>query len=883
MTRKDRILTGLVLVFILGLLMVHGLLFAQKRIHSTNPQLRMKWYDAHVAMKDKSLFKNVPWQFLGPTNVSGRMTDVDVVTPKGDHYTIYTAGASGGAWKTTNEGTTWEPVFQHAASTAIGDIAITPSNQDIVWIGTGEANIFRSSQSGAGVYKSTDAGKTWNHMGLAGTHTIPRIVVHPTNPDIVYVASSGHEWTDNKERGVYKTIDGGDHWTKVFYVNPKTGVIDLVLDPSNPETLYAATWQRIRKKWNDPRVEKGYSGSGVYKTTDGGKTWTPVNNGLPDSGYRGRIGIDLCQSQSNVIYAFIDNYDKAEAAYEGETDAYGRPKGDRIKGAAVYRSDNGGAEWRQVSENSDYMLNLNATYGWVFGQMRVDPNNPDKIYVMGLQLNVSEDGGKTFRVLRGMHVDHHGLWIDPDNSDYLVNANDGGVVISYDGGANWQQFTRNLPLAQFFNIMHDMDTPFHVYGSMQDHGSYRGAVDLSRGRNNIPAVEFEGAPGGEGSSHAIDPTNPDIVYSAGFYGSLSRSDLSTGERKNILPKIAEGEPKLRGQWVAPFIISPHNPQIIYHGMQYLFRTLDRGETWERISPDLTYNSPKRSGDISYQTLFAISESPLKFGLIYAGTDDGRVHVTKNGGLTWKEIVKGLPYGKWVSRLVASAYDEATVFMTQNGKRDDDFAAYVWKSTNYGKNWMDISNNIPCGPVNVIREDPKNKNVLYVGTDLGVYVSVNGGRSWQSLPKNIPTAYVHDLIVHPRDDIMVAATHGRGMWAMDVRHIQKLDNDLLAKDAFLYKIEAAELPRWRWRRAAGATFHYYLNKAQDITLAVLNADGETIRKLKGTGDAGLNVAEWDLMTEKEEKKEAKYVKPGIYTIRLTAGTTEVEETIEVKGR
>ena len=318
-------------------------------------------------------------------------------------------------------------------------------------------------------------------------------------------------------------------------------------------------------------------------------------------------------------------------------------------------------------------------------------------------------------------------------------------------------------------------------------------------------------------------------------------------------------------------------------MQYLFRTLDKGETWERISPDLTYNSPKRSGDISHQTLFAISESPLKFGLIYAGTDDGRVHVTKNGGLTWKEIVKGLPYGKWVSRLVASAYDEATVFMTQNGKRDDDFAAYVWKSTNYGKNWMDISNNIPCGPVNVIREDPKNKNVLYVGTDLGVYVSVNGGKTWQSLPKNMPTTYVHDLIIHPRDDIMVAATHGRGMWAMDVRYIQKLDDDLLVKDAFLYKIEAAELPRRRWRRAASATFHYYLNKARDITLAVLNADGETIRKLKGTGDAGLNVAEWDLMTEKEEKQEAKYVKPGTYTIRLTTGTTEVEETIEVKGR
>jgi photosystem II stability/assembly factor-like uncharacterized protein len=480
-----------------------------------------------------------------------------------------------------------------------------------------------------------------------------------------------------------------------------------------------------------------------------------------------------------VIYAFVDDYKIAYKEAQGEADSYGRPKGGVIKGAAVYRSDDRGENWKQMSgltpKMKRYMERHSATYGWVFGQMRVDPNDENTIYTMGLALNVSNDGGKTFRRLPGMHGDHHGLWIDPDNSDYLVNVNDGGIVISYDKGKTWRQFTHNLPLCQFFNINFDMDTPFRVYGSMQDHGSFRGVVDLSRGRNRIPTVDFEEAPGGEGCSHAIDPTNPNIVYSAGFYGTISRTDLSVPGRagkKSILPRQYENEPKLRGQWVAPFIISPHNHKIIYHGMQYLFRSLNRGDTWERLTPDLTYNIKSEMGDIPYQTIFAISESPLKYGLIYAGTDDGKVHVTKNGGKTWKEIMKGLPYRKWVSRIVASAYNLSTVYMTQNGKRDDDFAAYVWKSTNYGKTWINISGNIPLGPVNVIREDPVDRNILYVGTDIGVYVTIDGGKTWNTLGGDLPSTFVCDLIIHPRDNIIVAATHGRGMWAMDADPVNK---------------------------------------------------------------------------------------------------------------
>jgi photosystem II stability/assembly factor-like uncharacterized protein len=772
-------------LFILALVILSPSIQAQKaknpqRIQNTDPALRLDGYKTHLEMTEKSPFNKEKWYHIGPTNVSGRCTDVAVVTPKGQHYTIYVGTASGGVWKTENEGTTWEPVFEMAASTSIGDIAIDPSNPDVIWVGTGEANIFRSSQAGVGIFKSTDAGKTWKQMGLSDTNTISRIVVHPKNSDVVYVAASGHEWTNNEERGVYKTTDCGTTWEKILYIDDMTGAIDLVMDPSDPETLYAATWQRIRNKWNDPRNEPNYGGSGIHKTTDGGKTWKPINNGLPAAQDRGRIGIDLCLTKPNVIYAFVDNYEIArELTEEEKADPYTAGLRGIIKGATVYRSDDKGESWTQVSgltpQMKQFMQFHSGTYGWVFGQMRVDPNDENTIYTMGLGLNVSNDGGKTFRSLRGMHGDHHGLWIDPGNSNYLVNVNDGGIVVSYDKGETWRRFTDNLPVCQFFNINYDMDTPFRVYGSMQDHGSFRGQVikggtdRFGRPLEGFQAVEFEGAPGGEGSSHAIDPTDPKTVYSAGFYGTITRSVLKEDgnwESKRLLPNTYPGEPPLRGQWVAPFILSPHNPDIIYHGMQYLFMSRDKGDTWVKISLDLSRNIKSELGDIPFQTLFSISESPLMFGLIYVGTDDGNVHITRDGGKTWKKIMKGLPFEKWVSRMVASAYDLGTVYMTQNGKRDDDFNAYVWKSTDFGETWEDISGNIPLGPVNVIREDPADQNILYVGTDIGVYVTKDGGKTWNVLGSDLPSCYVHDLIIHPRDNVIVIATHGRGMWAID---------------------------------------------------------------------------------------------------------------------
>jgi photosystem II stability/assembly factor-like uncharacterized protein len=753
---------------------------AQKKLENSDPAQRLKWFEQHTAMKEASPFKDLKWRQIGPDIISGRCTDIAV--PKGSKHTIYVGAATGGVWKTVNSGITWEPIMDEVPSISIGDLAIAPSDPNIIWVGTGEANIFRASVAGTGVYKSLDAGKTWQHMGLTDTYTIGRIVIHPENPDIVYVASPGHEWTYNPMRGVFKTIDGGKTWNKIYYINEKIGAFDLVMDPSDFNTLYVSMWNRIRHRWSDPQPGPG---DGIFKTTDGGQTWQQKVNGLPDLDRTGRIGLDLCASQPHVIYAFVDNHNPGREPGPDERDAYGRVKTGRvIKGAEVYRSDDKAETWIKVSPDDRYMEGFGGTYGWVFGQIRVDPNDADTLYIMGLRLSQSKDGGKSWKTLSypELHGDHHGLWIDPEDSSYLINVNDGGINVSYDQGTTWRDFHTNHPLVQFYNVAYDMEKPFNVIGSVQDHGTYRGNVahGLPRSRRNPrPETRWEAVPGGEGTHVVIDPRDHNLIYSSSFYGRLMRSEYQNGmwQSKNILPEVSEGEPPLRGQWMAATILSPHNPNVVYHGMQYLFRSMDQGENWERISPDLSNYKTDQQGKlpfaIPFATITAVSESPFKFGLIYVGTDDGRVHITRNGGDTWTEITKGLPFNKHVSRLVASQHEKATVYLTLNGRRDDDFNDYIYRSTDYGKTWTDISGNIPGGPVNVIREDPQRPDILYVGTDLGVYVSLDSGKAWHVLASGLPTCFVWDLIIHPRDNTMVIATNGRGMYVMDsVEAIQK---------------------------------------------------------------------------------------------------------------
>ena len=442
-------------------------------------------YDSYRAMLESSPYRGVAWQPLGPTNISGRATDIAVAEKNGARR-IYAAYATSGVWKTDDDGASWQAVFEHQASTSIGDVAVAPSNPDIVWVGTGEANLFRASMAGTGVYKSTDGAKTFTHSGLTDTQTIARIVVHPSNADVVYVAASGHEWTDNEMRGVFKTTDGGRTWSKSFYRSPRTGAIDLVMDPADPNTLYAAMWQRVRRKWSDPRSEQGYTEGGIWKTTDAGKTWNEANDGLPAAQFRGRIGIDVARSNANVVYAFVDNYEPGRPPRDGERDAYTRPISEsRIKSAEIYRSDDKGRTWRKVSDNNEFMTGHSGTYGWVFGQIRVDPTDENTIYTLGLGLNVSRDAGKSFTALRGMHGDHHGLWIDPANPAVLYNANDGGFYRSTDAGKTWAYDVAAGGI-QFYNVTLDNSTPVWAYGSIQDYGSRRGVVDLSKGRDRIP-------------------------------------------------------------------------------------------------------------------------------------------------------------------------------------------------------------------------------------------------------------------------------------------------------------------------------------------------------------------------------------------------------------
>jgi photosystem II stability/assembly factor-like uncharacterized protein len=765
-------------------------------------------WSVYQTQRAASPYRTVPWQYLGPTNISGRATDIAVADVGGMRH-LYAAYATSGVWKSEDHGRTWRAIFEHEASTSIGDIAVAPSNANVVYVGTGEANIFRASMAGTGVYKSTDAGRTFTHMGLTDTQTIGRIIVHPTNPDIVYVAASGHEWTDNEMRGVFKSTDGGRTWTKVFYRSPRTGAIDLVMDPQDPNVLYAAMWQRIRRKWSDPRVEPGYDEGGVFKSTDGGATWTDASQGLPEPRFRGRIGIDVARSNPNVLYAFVDNYEEGRGPQPNERDAYGRPiTNGRIKAAEVYRTDDKGRTWRKVSESNDYMIEHSGTYGWVFGQIRVDPSDENTVYTLGLALNRSTDGAKTFQRVNGastsnvdgsatggVHGDHHGLWIDPADPKKIYNANDGGFYHSLDGGATWV-FAVGAAGAQFYNVTVDNTRPASwAYGSIQDHGSRRGRIDLSKGRDAIPAVAWEGAPGGEGSNHAVDPENPNIVYTHGFYGNFSRTDLSVAapargrgrgagagaapqgpQRTTNIQPPNPPDAELRAQWMAPIIVSSHDNRVIYAGYQYVYKSDNRGDGFERISPDLTDNDAaqmliRNSNAIPYQTIVALAESPRRAGLLYVGSDDGRVHSTIDNGKEWSELTDRLPTRRWISRLVPSEHADGTVYVTQRGREDDDFAPYIYRSTDFGKSFTSIVANLPAGPVNVIREHPTNPNILFVGTDFGVFVSMNRGARWEVVGGNLPSTQVADLQYHAQDNLLVIATYGRGMFALDASRIR----------------------------------------------------------------------------------------------------------------
>ena len=768
------------------------LVFAGNVLAQTPPsnQRPSKGTDRVIAVKKQaaliqsSPYKKVQWRNAGPDNISGRCTDVWGI--KGDTNILYASFATGGLWKTTDAGKTWQSLFDKYGTLSVGNMAIASSNNNILYAGTGEANIFRASLPGIGMFKSMDAGKTWQHIGLENTSTIARVVIHPTNPNIVYAAAGGNEWSYNADRGVYQTTDGGKTWKKILYKDDKTGCIDLRMDPSDPNILYASMWNRIRKRWSDPVPEEG---DAIYKTTDGGKTWKPLTNGLPDTKRTGRVGLAIAESNPNVIYAFVDNHESKREVKPGELDPYGRPRDFVAKGVEVYRSNNKGESWSKMSENDDFMERICGTYGWVFGQIRVNPLDENTIYIMGVPMGKSTDGGKTWKTFRPdkdalsdrMHGDNHAMWIDPSDTNRIINGNDGGIIITYNGGKTWKNFFTKIPTTQFYNITYDNNTPYNIIGSVQDEGSFMASIKNTYGIKDSTIKQWKYGPGGEGVIHAVDPVDGNTIYTSSFYGRLVKANLNDADslwERNIAPKKADDEEAHRGEWLAYTMLSPFDRFTLYHSYQYLFRSTDSGATWQRISPDLSYNDKNKMGKtpyaINHQCITAVDESPLASGLLYAGTDDGRVWKSPKEGEDWIEITKGLPKNTHTSRLVASQYKEGRVYVTLSDRREDNITPYIFVSEDNGKTWKSIASNLPPSPVNVMREDPKNKNVLYCGTDMGIYISKNRGATWQSLQTNLPlTVSVQDLFIHPRDNNLVIATYGRGIWVIDdITSLQK---------------------------------------------------------------------------------------------------------------
>lgn len=818
---------------------------------------------------DEGMLKNIDYREIGPTRQSGRFVDFAVVAQ--DPKIFYAATASGHLWKTVNNGITFEPLFENENVFSIGDVAVAPSDPDTVWVGTGEANNSRSSYWGDGVYKSTDAGKTWKNMGLKESHHIGRIVIHPKNPDILYVAALGHLYSMNPDRGLYMTADGGNTWEKILgpvVRDRHIGVVDVAMDPTNPDVLYAATYDKERLPWT---FNLGGPGSGLHKTTDGGKTWKKLGGGLP-GGMLGRIGIDIYLRNPNILYACIENANKKGMSDEERYQELREGKSSRgMIDGEVYRSDDAGETWQKVNSDKD---NIGGGPGYYYGQIRIDPNNDQIIHVLSASSWGSRDGGKTWdRRPLGFGGDDHALWIDPDDSDHILLGYDHGLGISHDGGKNWYH-PDNLSLAQLYSVGFDFSYPYRVAGGLQDNGSKMGP-STSRGGAFIRFEDWERVGGGDGMYNEFDWKTNRYLYNESQFGPLQRWDLVTGESKRIA--YSRQNPKLRWNWCAPILVSPHDSDVIYHAGNVLVKSTFRGENWKEISPDLTTNDPAKlttgkggDGNIQYCTITTIDESPITQGLLWVGTDDGNVRITKDDGKNWtpcNDKITGNP-GYWVSRVAASPNDPGTAYVSYTGYRRDDFRPFLYKTTDYGETWTSIAANLPDEPINVIREHHKNHDLLFVGTEFAVYVSIDAGKSWNKMKNNMPTQPVQDIKIHPRENDIIVATHGRGIYIADISPLTELTQEVLAQDACLFDIESKV--RWvnnKMNEYSNSNFngqsepmeiaiYYYLKQAPQGDVKVEVFKGSTlVNTIKGTKEPGINKVAWD-MTKRVQRSEAE---------------------------
>jgi photosystem II stability/assembly factor-like uncharacterized protein len=853
-------------------------------------------------------FDNLHWRPIGPASMSGRISDVAVYEANPNIF--YVATAHGGVWKTVNNGTTFEAQFQDQGLMSIGDVAVSQSNPDLVYMGSGESNNRQSTSWGDGVYKTTDGGKTWTNIGLKASKHINRVVIDPRDNDTVWVAATGPLFGSGGERGIFKTVDGGKTWKQTLKVDDETGANDLVIDPANNKTLYASTYQRRRTSCC---MNGGGPGSGIWKSTDGGETWTRLKgNGIPD-GPLGRIAIDVYRKRPNVLYASIEGpaagrgggapgagtapaatgarggapaTTTAEEAPGGQAGGgfggRGVATGVNASATGLYRSDDSGATWRKVN-------NVNARPMY-FSQVRVDPNDPEVVYMGGVGLHQSTDGGKTVQtdVAEPIHDDVHAIWIDPSNSNHVIIGNDGGLAFSWDMAKTWV-FVPNLPVGLFYHVSVDMSTPYNICGGMQDNYDWCGPSQV-RGAAGIAGFHWATIQGGDGFVVLQDPKDNRVIYSESQDGNIVRVDRVTGETMSIRPVAPQGQPAYRWHWDTPMLISPHDASVVYVAGNRVFRAADRGLTFAPISPDLTTGEDsdreqivtmglkgsditiaKNDGISAYGTVVALAESPKTAGVLYAGTDDGRLQVTKDGGKAWNDVYQKLPNapkGAFISRLTPSRFDAGTVYATIDNHRLNDYETYIYTSKDYGQTWTSLNGNLRGEVIKTITEDLKNPDVLYVGAETGLFVSTDRGATWSRPKWNLPTVRIDELVIHPRDNAMVAATHGRAIWVLD--HLEPIQEYAAARNtearlftppgAAMYRRPARDRNYEFWGNQVyygenppqAARLSYFVKgKPSDVKLTITNATGTDVREISipsNAVNAGINTACWDLRVQ-----------------------------------
>ncbi len=840
-------------------------------------------------------FAALAFRNIGPALMGGRIDDIEVVAS--DPRMYYVATASGGLWKTTNQGVTFAPIFDDQETSSIGDVAVSAVDPSIVYVGTGEPNNRQSSSWGHGVYKSLDGGATWAHVGLAGTQAIGRVVIHPRDPETVYVAALGPLWNASPERGLFKTSDGGRTWAKVKFIDDDTGFVDLALDPHSPGTLYAASYQRRRTPFG---YNGGGPGGGLWKSLDGGATWKKLTKGLPTTGDIGRIGLAVYARDPRIVYALVEHAEKG----------------------GLYRSEDRGETWTRTSTT-----NPRPSY---YSKVRIDPNNDLRLWVMGAPMYFSEDGGKTFKSDRvdKIHGDYHAMWIDPSDSRHMLVGSDGGLHASYDTGRTWD-FINTIPLAQFYEIHYDLRQPYQVCGGLQDNGSWCGPA-RTLFEQGIANDEWVRVGGGDGFYVMISPDDPDLLYSESQDGSLRRFDRRTGEWRALRPEPSDPGERYRFNWNSPIVISPHDPKTIWYAGNRVFGSTDRGETWSTVSPDITsavkrdplpiFGKPakellsRNDGVVHYATLTALAESPLRAGVLWAGGDDGSLHVSRDGARTWSDVASRLPVpkGTYVSRIEPSRAGAGSAYVALDGHRSGDFAPYVLRSDDFGQSWRALTAGLPQGAtVNVVREHPGQPGVLFAGTERGLYVSWNEGRAWTRLRAGLPTVPVDDVQIHPRENDLIVGTHGRGVWVLDdLAPLLAAAGGSVAGDVALFAPRTAIA--WRLYDHKGDTGHkvflgknppegallsYFLKakpaEGEKVSLKIADASGTVVRELKEIPAlAGVNRTNWDLRTEPPVKPspdtpsffgppQGPLVPPGTYTLTLAAGAHTVMGQVQVE--